>query len=156
MPSRSEQKFLPFRAADMIALVTDVRSYPQFLPWCHAVRIRKNWQDSDAQGFEADMVIKFKMFTETFTSAVESNHAEGRVDVSYVKGPFKHLQNSWVFQDVNGGCVLDFHVDFAFRNFLLQSVVTALFDEAMAKVVGAFEKRAHDVCLKVGEDVAAK
>jgi Oligoketide cyclase/lipid transport protein len=156
MPSRSEQKFLPFRASDMIGLVTDVRRYPEFLPWCHAVRIRKHFQEGDVQGFEADMVIKFKMFTETFTSAVKTNHAEGRVDVSYVKGPFKHLDNSWVFTDVEHGCMLDFHVDFAFRNFLLQSVVTALFDEAMAKVVGAFEQRAHNVCLKVGDDMAAK
>ncbi|NBT39266.1 MAG: type II toxin-antitoxin system RatA family toxin [Alphaproteobacteria bacterium] len=145
MPKRHETRHLPFAANDMLELVADVGSYPKFLPWCHAVRLRKAWQEGHCSGFEADMVIKFKMFTETFTSAVRVDHANNSLKVEYVRGPFQNLTNSWKFVDDETGCHLDFFVDFSFRNFILQKVVTALFDEAMGKVVGAFETRAYAI-----------
>ena len=40
MPTHSETRFLPYTAQQMYDLVADVGSYPKFLPWNAAARIR--------------------------------------------------------------------------------------------------------------------
>ena len=56
MPHHHEQHILPHSAAQIFDLVADVKSYPEFLPWVSAIRIRKN----DEQEMLADMVVGFK------------------------------------------------------------------------------------------------
>jgi coenzyme Q-binding protein COQ10 len=67
-----------------------------------------------------------------------------RIDVTYTDGPFRRLDNHWIFEpQENGGCVIDFHVDFEFRSPLLQKLIGALFNEAVRRMVHAFETRAR-------------
>lgn len=142
MPTHAEKRALPYTPEEMFRLVAEVERYPEFLPWCLASRIRKR----DGDVFWADLVIGFKMVRERFTSRVELNEAARRIDVSYSEGPFKYLNNHWIFEpDGNGGTVIDFYVDFEFRNRVLQKIMGALFGEAVSRMVAAFEKRAHDL-----------
>ena len=58
-------------------------------------------------------------------------------------GPFKYMESRWTLQDAeDGGCIVDFHVDFEFKSPMLQRIIGAVFDQAMRRVVGAFEARA--------------
>lgn len=90
----------------------------------------------------ADMVIGFKMFRESFTSRVSLNRPD-KIDVIYENGPFKYLENHWIFEPSPDGCVIDFHVDFEFKSRLLEKAIGAVFQEAVHRMVGAFETRAN-------------
>jgi len=87
-------------------------------------------------------VIGFKVFRERFTSRARLAPDGRRIDVAYEHGPFKHLDNHWVFEDHPQGCTIDFYVDFAFRSRLLQKLIEPLFAEAVRRMVSAFEIRA--------------
>ncbi|MEQ8806889.1 MAG: type II toxin-antitoxin system RatA family toxin [Rhodospirillales bacterium] len=143
MPTHAEIRRLPYRADQMFDLVADVGRYPEFLPWCQATRIRER---SDTL-LVADMVIGFKIFRERFTSRVTLDWEARRIDVAYSDGPFKYLKNHWIFAPAeNGqGCDIDFYVDFEFRSKLLQSAISVVFNEAVTKMVNAFESRADDL-----------
>ena len=70
MPTHSETRPLPYTAQQMYDLVADVASYPQFLPWCAAARIRSTTPVEQSVVLEADLVISFKVFRERFGSHV--------------------------------------------------------------------------------------
>jgi coenzyme Q-binding protein COQ10 len=139
MPTHAERRRLPYTAEQLFDLVADVERYPEFLPWCVAARIRER----NERLLVADLVIGFKMIRERFTSRVELDHPKG-IDVTYSEGPFKYLNNHWSFiPEPDGGCVIDFFVDFEFRSRMLQKLIEVLFNEAVKRMVGAFEARAR-------------
>ncbi len=141
MPTHAEKRLMPFRPGQLYGLVADVARYPEFLPWCLAVRIRNRQDDL----IVADVVIGFKLIRERFTSRVALDEAGCRIDVTYIEGPFKYLTNHWVFEDDPGGCRVDFFVDFEFRSRLLQKIFQPLFHEAVRRMVSAFEVRARQL-----------
>jgi len=139
MPSHAEIKTLPYTPEQMFDVVADVAAYPDFLPWCVATRIRS----SDDNLLVADMVVGFKVIREQFTSRVTLDRPR-RIDVEYRNGPFKYLENHWIFEPAEGGgCRVDFHVDFEFRSKLLDVAMGKVFTEAVHRMVAAFEKRAE-------------
>lgn len=142
MPKHSETRLLPYTARQMYDLVADVPAYPQFLPWCAAARIRSRRQDGPAEIMEADLVISFKVFRERFGSRVTLWSEDMRIDTEYLDGPFKYMQSSWSFRDLDQGCEVAFDVDFEFRNVVLQRLIGVVFNEAMQRIVRAFETRA--------------
>lgn len=142
MSSHSETKILPYSADQMYALVADVASYPEFLPWTAAARIRSVDEMGDHSVMLADLVVSFKVFRERFGSRVTLWPETRQIDTSYIDGPFKYLNSVWKFSDHAQGCEISFSVDFEFRNRLLQGAAGMFFDEAMRRVVGAFETRA--------------
>ena len=139
MPTHHETRFLPQTADQLFDLVSDVEDYPNFLPWCVALRVTGN-QDNIIR---ADMVVGFKMIREKFTSKVTLTPKE-RIDVEYLDGPFRYLENCWLFIEKEGGCEIDFFIDFEFRSRLLQKIMEPLFHEAVRRMVRAFEKRAAE------------
>jgi coenzyme Q-binding protein COQ10 len=146
MPTHHETRIVPYSADQMYALVADVASYPQFLPWNAAARIRSRKPVTGAYGagevMEADLVISFKVFRERFGSRVTLWPAIHRIETEYLDGPFRHMRSTWDFRDVEGGCEITFFVDFEFRNALLQGIIGMVFNDAMMRVVRAFERRA--------------
>lgn len=143
MPKHSEIRETPFQAAQMYALVADVAAYPEFLPWCAAARIRSRKPQGQSEVMEADLVISFKVFRERFGSRVTLWPDESRIETIYIDGPFKHMHSQWRFEPCEGGCRIHFFVDFEFRSALLQSVIGLVFNDAMQRVVRAFEMRAQ-------------
>lgn len=144
MTSHAESKALPFSADEMYQLVADVDRYPEFLPWTAAARVRSVTDRGDHQEMLADLVISFKVFRERFGSRVLLFPETRRIEASYIDGPFKQMQSIWQFSKrEEGGCQVDFSVDFEFRNAILQGAAGLFFNEAMQRIVGAFEKRAH-------------
>ncbi len=144
MPTHSETRHLPYSAQQMYDLVADVEKYPQFLPWTAAARIRSVTEQGDAQVMLADLVISFKVFRERFGSRVTLYPEAMKIDTEYLDGPFEKMVSNWAFEPAeDGGCNVSFHVDFAFRNKLLQTTATIFFNDAMQRVVRAFERRAQ-------------
>lgn len=138
MPHHEERKYLPYSCDQMFDLVADVARYPEFLPWLINARV----YDQRDDGFQADLIIGFKIFKERFTSKVTLDRPHS-VHVEYVRGPLRYLNNHWVFHEVEGGgCAIDFSVDFEFKSHLFERLVGTVFTEAVSHMVRAFERRA--------------
>jgi coenzyme Q-binding protein COQ10 len=140
MPTHAEKRVLPYKPEQMYDLVADIEKYPEFLPWCLAARIRKR----EGNVVYADLIIGFKMIRERFTSRVTLSPPD-RIDVSYTEGPFSYLNNHWIFLPTDDGCLIDFYVDFEFRSKMLQKIIGVLFNEAVRRMVTAFETRAREL-----------
>ena len=151
MPTHAEQKLLPYTQAQLFDLVADIERYPEFLPWCVGARIRER-KGNEILG---DLLIGYKMVRERFTSRVILNRPD-HIDVSYSEGPFRYLTNHWhFFPQAGGGCIIDFYVDFEFRSRLLQKIMEMFFNEAVKRMVSAFEARAHALYGEPGKAGAA-
>lgn len=145
MPTHSETRFLPYSADQMYDLVADVGSYPKFLPWCAAARIRSVTEHGDHAIMTADLVISFKVFRERFGSRVVLWPEQKKIETEYVDGPFRFMRSDWQFSPAEGGCEVTFFVDFEFKNAILQGIIGVVFNEAMQRIVRAFERRAADL-----------
>ncbi len=138
MPTHAEKRALPHTPEQLFELVAGIDRYPEFLPWCSGARITKREDNL----LHADITVGFKMFRETFTSKVTLDRPH-RVDVKYMSGPFRYLNNHWIFHpEPDGHCTIEFFIDFEFRSRLLQRLIGALFNEAVKRMVRAFEIRA--------------
>lgn len=141
MPGIREKRALPYSCEQMFDLVADVARYKEFLPWVVATRVRSN---SDTE-MTADMVVGFKSLRESFTSHVQKDRPNS-LTVHYVDGPLRDLDNSWGFTPTeDGGCEVDFCVDFTFKSRVFEALAGQYFDRAFRKMVAAFEARADDL-----------
>ena len=141
MPTHAERRRLPYRPEQLFDLVADVERYPEFLPWCLGARVRER----KGNLIVADLLIGYRMVRERFTSRVLLDRPR-RIDVSYTEGPFRHLDNHWLFEpQPDGSTMLDFYVDFAFRSRMLQRIIEVLFNEAVRRMVSSFETRARQL-----------
>jgi len=140
MPTHAERRIVPYRPDQLFDLVADVGKYPQFLPWCVAARVRSR---TDRE-LRADLTIGFGPFRESFASRVALERPR-MARVTYETGPFRYLNNQWDFLPHESGTEVDFFVDFEFRSRLLQAAIGVVFNEAVRRMVNAFQKRAHDV-----------
>jgi len=142
MPTYSETKILKYEPEQMFDLVADVNSYPKFLPWCSAARIHSRNMIEKNEVLEADLVISFKVFREKFASKVTLMRSENQIVTEYIDGPFKRMHSTWSFKAVENGSEVTFYVDFEMKNAVLQKIVGVVFNEAMQRVLSAFENQA--------------
>ncbi len=134
---------MPYSADEMYGLIADVSAYPEFLPWCSAARIRARRPIPEGEVLDADLVISFKLFRERFGSRVTLKPEARQIDVAYLDGPFRYLNNHWTFTPVSEtSCEVKFFVDFEFKSRALQALIGLVFNEAMQRIVRAFEARA--------------
>lgn len=141
MPGIRERRTVPYSAEQMFDLVADVARYREFLPWVVATRVRS---DSETE-MVADMVVGFKNLRESFTSRVLKRRPT-EIEVIYVDGPLRDLDNVWRFTDLpGGGCEIEFTVEFTFRNRVFEALAGQYFDRAFRKMVAAFESRADSL-----------
>jgi coenzyme Q-binding protein COQ10 len=138
--SHTETRLLPYTPEQMFDLVADVARYPEFLPWCVGARIREQTPEMVL----ADLMIGFKMVRERFSSRVWLDRSAKRIDVEYINGPFRELKNQWTFAPTaDGGCRIEFFLEFEFSSLMLQKLIGMLFHEAVRRMVSAFETRAR-------------
>lgn len=144
MTHAEDTRVVPYDAVQMFDLVADVRRYPEFLPWCHALRVKSEDISADGRGLLiADMIARFKGFEERFTTRVSLDRPNLAVDVAYIEGPFKHLVNTWRFVPLSEGrSRVVFTIDFEFRSRILQLLARSMFERALVKLSDAFVKRA--------------
>jgi coenzyme Q-binding protein COQ10 len=144
MHSHSDTQQSPYSPQQIFDLVIDIERYPEFLPWCRAARVLERREGS----LTAELVVSFKHITESYVSEVtytrpQAPDDEGRIDVRLLKGPFKRLENHWVFSArPGGGTEIGLHLAFQFRSKLLDSLIGLLFGKASARMALAFKQRA--------------
>lgn len=142
MPKYETVRRVPHTPEQMFALVADVESYPQFLPMCEALSVRSRRERDGVTMLTADMTVGYKALRETFTSQVVLKPADNRIDVKYLNGPFRHLDNRWHFRPADDGTDVDFYIEYEFKSRILGVMMGAVFDRAFRMFAEAFEKRA--------------
>lgn len=147
MPQFSTTRRVQHSAADMFDLVADVERYPQFVPLCQSLTVRR--RSTDGEGREvvvADMTVAYKFIRETFTSRVTLDRPNLTILVEYLEGPFRRMNNRWSFHPVSDtSCEVEFFLTYEFRSRTLAMLMGGVFDAAFRRFAAAFERRADQV-----------
>jgi len=147
MPQFSTKRRVAHSAADMFNLVADVEHYPEFVPLCRTLSVRK--RTSDGEGREiiiADMTVAYKLVRETFTSRVTLDRKKLEILVEYLQGPFQKMNNRWTFAPAAAdACDVEFFIAYEFRSRTLGLLMGTMFDAAFRRFAAAFERRADKV-----------
>ena len=136
-----ERRILKHKPLNLFNLVSDVKKYPEFLPWCLGARV-KNFSEYK---LDADLIIGFKIYKEVYSSQILLDYTNYKITVDYKDGPFQHLNNYWIFKDNPEGCEVEFMVDFKFKSNFLQRIMQTVFTEAVLRMVKAFGNRADQL-----------
>ena len=146
MPSFRTTRQVRHSPVEMFNLVADVEKYPEFLPLCEDLRIRRRAQSGEGiETLVTEMSVGYKAIRETFTTRVTLDEPRLRILVEYVEGPFSYLENRWTFKPDPLGCLVEFYITYEFKSFALGLLMGAVFDKAFRKFVQAFEERADSV-----------
>jgi coenzyme Q-binding protein COQ10 len=146
MPSFKTTRRVNHSASDMFDLVADVEKYPEFVPLCESLRVRRREERNGLPALVADMTVAYTVFRETFTSRVALDRPNLSILVNYIDGPFRQLENRWTFKPTGDrSCEISFAIDYEFRSRTLALLMGAAFDRAFRKFASAFETRADAV-----------
>ena len=146
MPTHAERRYLPYAPQQLYHLVADVERYPEFLPLCEALSVRSRKERDGKELLVADMTVGYKAIRETFTTQVLLDRAELAIDVKYIDGPFRYLDNRWRFEPTaDGGCSVHFFIDYEFKSRILGALMGSMFDRAFRMFTEAFEARADEI-----------
>jgi coenzyme Q-binding protein COQ10 len=131
----------------MFNLVADMERYPEFVPLCRALKVRK--REPRGEGVEvalSEMTVAYRLIRETFTTRVTMDRPKMEILVEYLHGPFSHLKNRWTFRDLGEEkCEVEFFISYEFSSRALALVMGAMFDMAFRRFAEAFERRADQV-----------
>src|SRR5580658_5033047 len=143
MPELSTTRRVRHGAAEMFDLVADVEHYPEFVPLCQSLKVRKRTQEGGKDVIIADMTVAYKLVRETFTSRITLDRPDLEILFEYLEGPFRRLNNRWNFRAVADHiCDVDFFIAYEFRSRTLGMLMGAVFDAAFRRFAVAFERRA--------------
>ena len=146
MPQLSTTRRVRHAASEMFDLVADVERYPEFVPLCQSLKVRKRMQVAGKDVVIADMTVAYKMIRETFTSRVTLDRPNLEILVEYLEGPFRRLNNRWKFRPAGDRvCDVDFFIAYEFRSRTLGMLMGAVFDAAFRRFSIAFEQRADQI-----------
>lgn len=144
MPTHADKVQLPYKPEQLFDLVADIEKYPEFLPWCQSVTIMEKHHNQ----LLAKVAVGYGVFKETYTCRVLLDRP-ARIDVQYLEGPFKHLDNYWKFTPAQEeGSEVEFFIDFEFRSGFFQKAFEMVFTEAVRHLMQAFVSRAHQLFKK--------
>ena len=147
MPQFRTTRQVRHSPTDMFDLVADVERYPEFVPLCQSLKVRR--RAAGGEGVEiltAQMTVAYKLLRETFASQVTLDRPQMAIDVQYLDGPFSRLDNRWTFRPLDaGGSEVAFFISYEFRSRVLGMVMGAVFDAAFRRFAVAFERRADEI-----------
>lgn len=151
MPEFRTTRRVAHSAEKMFDLVADVERYPQFVPFCERLTVRRRKSEGGKDMAIADMTIGYKLVRETFTSKVTFDREALTIHADYLEGPFHDMENRWSFTPLpTGGSEVSFRIAYEFRSRALAMLMGAVFDRAFRMFVHAFETRADEVYGRAG------
>ena len=147
MPEFTTTRRLRHSAADMFDLVADVERYPEFVPLCSSLKVRRRIEGSEGVLIlVADMTVAYKLIHESFVSRVTLDRPNLQILVEYLEGPFSHLENRWTFRPTGERtCEVRFFISYEFRSRMLGLLLGSMFDLAFRRFATAFEQRADKI-----------
>ena len=142
MKTSKQEVIINHSAKSIYDIVLDIEKYPEFIPWCSAVQIRTKTK----KNIIADLLVNYKYFQKTFTSDVRFDSNNLIIDVIYIEGPLKNLQNQWKFEKVEDKKTkVHFKIKFKFKNVIYQKITELFFDFIENKMIQSFKKRADEI-----------
>jgi coenzyme Q-binding protein COQ10 len=151
MPQFRTKRRVRHNAGDMFDLVADMERYPEFVPLCRSMRVRR--RTPSAEGIEtaiAEMTVAYKFVHETFTTRVTLDRPNLQILVEYLEGPFSKLENRWTFHATGEqSCEVEFFISYDFKSRTLGMLMGSMFDLAFRRFAVAFERRADEVYARV-------
>ena len=147
MPKFTDKRRVRHAASEMFDLVADVERYPEFVPMCRELKIRRRIQEPEGvEILVADMTVAYKLVREAFSSRVTLDRPNLQILVEDLEGPFSHLENRWTFHAVaEKVCDVEFFIDYEFRSRMLGMLMGSMFDIAFRRFAQAFEQRADRI-----------
>lgn len=147
MPQFRTTRRVRHAASEMFDLVADLERYPQFVPLCQALRVRRRAaSDEGIETLTSEMTVAYKLLRETFTTRVTLDRPRLAIGVEYLDGPFSHLDNRWNFRPIGDTqCDVQFFISYEFSSRTLGFVMGAVFDAAFRRFAEAFERRADEI-----------
>ena len=146
MPSFRTQRIVKHAPQAMFDLVSDVERYPEFLPLCEKLVVHsRGHKPHGGEEILATMTVGYGPIHESFTTRVDLARQAHRILVTYVNGPFRHLENTWTFHAHPVGCRVEFAITYEFRSMAFGMMMGALFDRAFRRFAEAFEARADAI-----------
>lgn len=145
MPKFETEIIFPHSVQNIYEMVLDIEKYPQFLPNCSHLLIKKHEKSGKNEHFLAEMGVKFSIFSEKFDSNVVANEAEKTIKVSLNSGPIKNLNNDWSFINHPKGCLAKFLIEVEMNNFALRLALAGAFKIGATEITNAFVKRADSL-----------
>ncbi|MCB1862977.1 MAG: type II toxin-antitoxin system RatA family toxin [Gammaproteobacteria bacterium] len=137
----NKSAIVPYTPEQMFELVSDVLSYPEFLPWCSATRLLSRDGIEQRGELEVSRVGVKQKF-----STVNRLHPFERIDLNLLEGPFKRLHGSWRFTPLGeAACKVELSLEFEFSGKLINAAFGKVFSQLANTLVGAFCKRANEV-----------
>jgi coenzyme Q-binding protein COQ10 len=147
MPTFRTTRQVRHTAGEMFDLVADVERYPEFVPLCERLKVKRR-----AEGGEgtlilvADMTVAYGPVRQSFTSQVTLDRPRLAILVEYLDGPFRQLENRWRFRLAGEtSSEVDFFMSYEFRSKTLGMLMGATFDKAFRRFAEAFEQRADEI-----------
>ena len=123
----------------LFALINDIESYPQFLPWCTHSGVQSR---SDGE-IVATIGVKRGPLQGEFTTRNELER-DRRIRMYLVDGPFRSLEGEWLLTPIGAdGCRAELTMTFAFKNTLSDLLFEQKFAETVTSLVDAFVARAR-------------
>ena len=143
MPLHKETRLVPYSADEMYAVVADMEHYPEFLPWCAALRVLNREREGGNEIVTAEMIVAYQGLRERYISRVQLDPDARMIEARHVEGPFKRLDTRWRFVPLDKGSEIHVLIDFAFKSALLSAVANVAFGFVAARMAEAFVKRAQ-------------
>lgn len=138
MTTIEKSALVRFSAPQMFALVEDIESYPQFLPWCRSSRILKREGDV----VEAELEIARAGFHKSFATR-NTHKGQDEIHIRLLRGPFSHLEGIWRFQPLReDASKISLELEFELSGRLADLAFDAVFNQICNTLVGAFTERA--------------
>ncbi len=132
---------LPYPASYMYALVNDVESYPQFLPWCGDAKILAQQPDA----MDASILIVRAGVNQWFTTRNRLTAGEA-IEMELLDGPFERLQGHWRFESLaDAGCKIEFVLRFEVKRGLASAIIAPAFKRIANTLVDSFCDRAREL-----------
>jgi coenzyme Q-binding protein COQ10 len=147
MPQFRTKRRVHHAAGEMFDLVADIERYPEFVPLCQSMRVRKRTDTGEGiQTVVAEMTVAYKVIRETFTSRVTLDRSNLEILVEYLDGPFSRMENRWDFHPAGDHlCDVEFFISYEFKSRMFAMLMGAMFDTAFRRFSLAFERRADRV-----------
>lgn len=138
MPKFNFDRKVRFSPAQMLSLVADMKSYPDFIDNCVGMDVKKS-----GEGILVRMDIRFGPISQAYTSQVVVDAEKHTIEAEAVDGPFSHLDSQWSFTPEGVGTRVLFDIDFGFSNRLLAAVAEPAFAAKQKEIMDAFMEEAE-------------
>lgn len=141
MPDIRKTKIVPYTQEQMYDLVTDVESYPEFVPWCVSSHVI-NRTPEEVRG---TLAFARGGLHKEFTT-LNRLQPHKMIEIRLINGPFRHLEGFWRFETVaSGHCRVSLDLEFEFSSRLVKLVFGPIFNQVANTLVDAFCNRAKIV-----------